>query len=207
MYYSQANQDRWVCESLGFKRGGTFIDIGAYDGIQTSNTYFLEKELGWSGVCVEANPAIFQQLLRNRRSINLNLAVSDYAGTCFFSGDAIAGQAEGIQVPCDTLNHILEACQAPAVIDYLSLDIEGHEFAVLHGFDFDRWRIRLMTVEHNLYCDGPEKKDRLYRLLTARGFERVVDNAVCLDPNPQWFQQPYEDWYAHRSFLVNEAGQ
>lgn len=201
MYYSQANQDKWVCESLGFQRDGYFVEIGAFDGIQTSNTYFMEKELGWRGICIEAEPNVFRQLAHNRRSINLNVAVSDYTGRCFFEGASITQPGKGIEVPCDTLNNILTACQAPNVIDYLSIDIEGHEFNVLQAFDFDRWLIRMMTVEHNLYVDGPFKKDRLFALLSSRGFVRVVDNAPCLDPNPEWYNKPYEDWYVHSACL------
>ncbi len=202
MYYSQAKQDKWVCESLRFKRNGYFIELGAYDGIQTSNTYFMEKELDWTGICVEANPLVFQQLVNNRRSINLNVAVSNYAGTCYFQGDSIVAAGNGIEVPCYPLNQLLEACQAPAVIDYLSIDIEGHEFAVLEAFDFSRWKILMMTVEHNLYCNGPYNKDRLFELLSSKGFVRMVENAPCLDPNPLYYNQPYEDWYVHASLVM-----
>ena len=52
-------QDTLIAELLGSKRDGVFIDIGANDGVTISNTYFLEKELGWSGVAIEPIPSIF----------------------------------------------------------------------------------------------------------------------------------------------------
>jgi len=78
MYYSQSNQDKWVAEFLEFKKNGYFIEVGAYDGIQTSNTYFFEKNFNWSGICIEANPSVFNSLIKNRKSVNVNKAVTDY---------------------------------------------------------------------------------------------------------------------------------
>lgn len=188
-YYSQAGQDKWVYETIGSK--GMFVDVGAYDGIQTSNTYLLER-LGWKGICIEANPEVFDQLNTKRNSICLPYAVTDYDGHCTFGIDRIGGHR---QVECYKLNTILANCLSPAIIDYMSLDIEGHELQVLNAFDFDRWQVKLMTVEHNLYCDGPEKKEALHSLLTSKGFTRTHEDVKCLDPNPLYFNQPFEDWY------------
>lgn len=185
MFYSQAGQDEWVLSKI---KRGYFVDIGAYDGIQTSNTYALEKA-GWKGICIEGNLEIFKLLQKNRSSINVHAAVTDHKGTIEFGIDKIG---KGIEVPCDTLNNILKDNNCPDVIDYLSIDIEGHELTVFNSFDFS-YRIRLMTVEHNLYCDGPEKKDKLFELLTERGFKRVAEDVKCLDPN--YYLKPYEDWY------------
>jgi len=61
-YYSQLGQDKWVLEKLDYKENGFFIEIGAYDGITLSNTYSLEKDFGWDGICVECNPEIIPLL-------------------------------------------------------------------------------------------------------------------------------------------------
>lgn len=199
MYYSQANQDKWVVEFYNNKENGFFVEIGAYDGIQTSNTFYLERNLNWGGICIEANPQIFNSLINNRKSININLAVADYTGVISFTQDKIT--TDGTQIKCDTLTNILRSNHAPKIIDYISLDIEGYEYIILKDFDFANWDIGLMTVEHNLYCDGSDRKDKIYKLLTDNGFTRVVDNAVCLDPNPQWYNKPYEDWYVNNKLL------
>ena len=52
-FYSQVGQDKWVCEYFNYKKGGFFLDIGAADGITINNTYYLEKELEWKGICIE----------------------------------------------------------------------------------------------------------------------------------------------------------
>jgi FkbM family methyltransferase len=199
MYYSQSNQDKWVVEFFKFKKNGYFIELGAYDGIQTSNTYYMEKNLEWDGLCVEANPSVYQSLIKNRRVKNVNVALTDYVGECFFLNDKIS--STGTKVPCDTLNNILRNNNCPKNIDYLSIDIEGHEYIVLKDFNFNEWNISLMTIEHNLYCDGSDRKDKIYDLLTKNNFTRVVEDAPCLDNNPLWYNKPYEDWYINNDLL------
>jgi len=199
IFYSQSDQDKWVCFLLNNKVNGYFIDIGAYDGISTSNTYTLEKFLNWNGICIEANPSAFFNLNQNRRCINVHAAVSDNNGTCTFGADSI-GSGNTI-VNCFTLDKILLDNNCSKDIDYLSIDIEGHEYNVLSNFDFNTWKIKLMTVEHNLYCSGPTNKNKLYELLTNSGFTRVVDNARCLDKTPAYYNQPYEDWYINTCYL------
>jgi FkbM family methyltransferase len=194
IYYSQAGQDKWIHEMIGDK--GFFVDCGAYDGIQTSNTYALEN-LGWKGICIEANPQFYQSLCANRTSINIHRAVTDHWGMIGFGHDKIGGETK---VPCSTLNKILSHINCPTRIDYLSLDIEGQETNALTYLDFDKYKIKLITVEHNLYCEGPANKDKIFSLLTAQGFRRVIEDVKCLDPNPLYFNQPFEDWYVNETF-------
>src|ERR1700730_1429338 len=67
-YFSQTGQDKFLNERVfGAKRDGTFVDIGAADGVFLSNTYFFEKELAWCGVCVEPRPEAFSRLVASRR--------------------------------------------------------------------------------------------------------------------------------------------
>lgn len=201
-FYSQAGQDKWVCEFFEYKQNGFFIEVGAYDGIQSSNTYALEKYLNWSGICIEANPDDFLRLENSRSSKNYNIAVSSYKGQCnFANGQITYGDTQGRIINCDKLDSILEKAKCNKEIDYLSIDIEGEEYNVLQSFDFSQWTIKLMTVEHNLYLNGPEQKNKLYNLLTSKNFIRVVDNALCLDPNPEYYGKPYEDWYINKDYI------
>jgi FkbM family methyltransferase len=199
-YFSQANQDRWVIGILGSKKNGVFVDIGAYDGIQTSNTYTMEKYLDWSGICVEANRGIYEKLKTSRKSVNVNAAVSNYNGVCGFLGDKINDSNGSDTVECFTLDKVLLDNNSPKEIDYLSIDVEGHEYEIFKTFNFSGWNIKLMTVEHNLYCDGDSKKNKLHELLITKGFTRIVEDAVCLDSIPAYFEQPYEDWYINTEF-------
>lgn len=77
MYYSQIDQDKYYIENIvKFKKNGFFLDIGAHDGLYTSNTATLELEYGWQGICVEANPFLINSLKQNRpNSVIYNVAV------------------------------------------------------------------------------------------------------------------------------------
>lgn len=66
--WSQYGQDLWVDTYFGQKRGGLFVEVGGYDGETHSNTLFLEKERGWQGLLVEANPYSFEIMTRKGRS-------------------------------------------------------------------------------------------------------------------------------------------
>lgn len=169
MFYSQAGQDVWVLQQIP---KGFFVDVGAHDGVESSNTYALEK-LGWQGLCIEPNPESYQRLINNRKC-SLRLA------------------AAGLSVG-KTLTDILFG--SPSVIDYLSIDVDGGELDVLHSMDFQKYQVRLITIEHNAYAEGPARQEQIFDYLTGQGFRRVVKDVKCLDG--EWFGKIYEDWYAH----------
>src|SRR2546428_3922916 len=76
LYHSQHAQDRFIdIFLLHGKREGVFVDVGAYDGVALSNTYYFEKELGWSGLCIEPNPLAYERLARTRKCLSLNCGV------------------------------------------------------------------------------------------------------------------------------------
>jgi FkbM family methyltransferase len=188
--FNQCGQEVWVRSMLSNKRNGFFLDIGAYDGVESSNTYYLEKELGWSGICIESNPNYFPKLQSTRSSICVNKAVMNYKGLASFNGiNTYAHENGANSVECDFLHNILIENNSPKIIDYASFDIEGHEFSVLESFPFQIWNINLMTIEHNLYLVGDGPKNKIFNLLSSLGYARVVDNVCCP-------QGPYEDWYA-----------
>lgn len=174
-YYSQAGQDKWVLEKVGNK--GFFVDVGAYDGIESSNTYALELA-GWDGICFEPNPEAFAKLKKNRKCITSDLFISNQDGVT------------------SKLSSALMACTC--VIDYLSIDVDGGEMKVLQGMDFQRHKVRLITIEHNQYLEGPARQEEIFQYLTAQGFDRVVKDVKCLDPN--YFGMIYEDWYENAEY-------
>ena len=66
------------------KKNGFFIDIGAYDGVYIDNTYILEKEYNWNGICIEANPIIFSELQNNRSCTCVNSILGNNEDTVYF---------------------------------------------------------------------------------------------------------------------------
>lgn len=180
--YSQAGQDAWVHSIVGDT--GYFVDVGAHDGIVHSNTYALEQ-LGWTGICIEPDEAPAQELIRNRSSLTLGFAISDHEGF-------VEILPSGKSVDCRRLSTLLQFLHEWRVIDYLSIDVEGHELEVLAGMDFDRWHVRCATIEHNFYCDGPGRKEAIADVMTANGFECFADDVVA----PGYGE--YESWWVHR---------
>ena len=196
MYYSQAGQDGWVIEMTSSKRDGFYVDIGAHNGVSSSNTYELDKTYTWKGICIEAHPEAFQQLVEARpNAININCAVTDYNGKCLFGGDRVVEDG-GVETPCFTLYSLFKNNNAPNFIDYLSIDIEGHEPIVFAKFfeENDCFTFGLITVEHNVYSGDDTQKKSLYKILTANEYERVLED-VTVRSNDSWNGLPYEDWY------------
>lgn len=159
---SQAGQDYWVFgEVFNEKKGGYFLDIGAHNGINISNTYILEKRYGWSGICIEANPITFNILKKVRQATCLNVCLDSDKGEVDFvlrdaKGGILAPDLDNKEVTENTtlvrlktlpLIHVLEEQNAPNVIDFLSIDIEGAEERVLGDFDFTKYTFRCITIE------------------------------------------------------------
>jgi FkbM family methyltransferase len=158
---SQAGQDFWVLgEVFNEKRNGFFVDVGAHDGVELSNTFLLEKRYGWGGICIEANPESFEKLEKNRRVTCLNACVDsedrvvEFAKRGMLGGIVSAGTDikeaephEVLRLPTQTLIDILRRNKAPNAIEYLSIDIEGAEERVLGSFDFAEYRFECMTIE------------------------------------------------------------
>lgn len=171
-FYSQAGQDRIVDSMLGHKSGGVFVDVGGYDGVTGSNSLFFELFRGWSGILVEPAPTQLRKAEAVRRCPCLGYAVAGEAGTLDFM-EVTKGftQMSGfldsydpdllIRVRGDkrheevvhtletkTLNDLL-ATQNISQVDFLSLDVEGGEMAILENFDFNAVDVSVWTIENN----------------------------------------------------------
>ena len=198
-YYSQVGQDKWVSEFFNFKRDGYFLDVGAADGITISNTYFLEKELGWEGLCVEALKVNYDKLITNRTCTCVHNAAYNKNQTVYFWGDGndnlgghIANKDNYTEsVEAIRLEDLLEKYNALKVIDYVSLDIEGNEVEALLGFPFDKHEVILWTIEHNLHggFNGRILKANIMNIMKKKGYKILVEN---VGTSPFY---PMEDWY------------
>jgi FkbM family methyltransferase len=140
-------------------RGGVFLEAGANDGYTWSNTYYLERWKGWSGVLVEPIPDLAAECraLRTRSQVvNCALVADDHkAPTVMMTYadlgslishsepalearlDLIEPRRYEIEVPARTLTQVLAdaGVQRP---DFMSLDLEGHEPSAIQGLDLQR---------------------------------------------------------------------
>lgn len=171
-YASQAGQDVVVDRFLKQKRGGVFIDVGAYDGVMGSNSLFFEQRRGWTGIMVEPMPAFYEMAQSARKSPCLNCAVGPEAGTAKFIAVSegytqMSGlldhydpkllervrldprhKEELIEVELRTLSDIIET-SGTMHPDFVSLDIEGGEVAVLETFPFYQHDVTMWAIENN----------------------------------------------------------
>jgi len=164
--------------------------------------FLLEKRYRWRGLCIEANPIAYQDLVQVRKASCVNACVDsterevDFVQRDQLSGiladdtdnrrtDGDAVTAEVIQLKTRRLAEILGTENAPHEIDYLSIDVEGAEERVLLGFPFDEYRFRCMTVER--------PAPRLREALARNGYLSVKE-IPGLDA-----------FYIHRSFEAEYA--
>lgn len=183
LFKGQLDQDKWVCDMFGYKSGGYFLDIGAFDGVQISNTYYLEKNLGWDGICVEAGKNNFEELIKNRSCTCLNVAVTDHNAFVNFAENWTYGKiGEGIRTECISIDRLLIDWKVPKAIDYISLDVEGSEYDILKLFPFDDYQVNLWTIEHNAHEDGGIMRDNIRHLMLSNGYSIYKE-------------QPFEDWW------------
>jgi FkbM family methyltransferase len=203
--HSQLNQELFVLSQLNFKKGGYFVEFGATDGVELSNTYLLEMEFGWHGILAE--PAIFwQKKLKENRKANIEfscvwkntgsilsfneVSVPELSTLLDFSSsdshDSSRKRGKRYEVNTISLLDLLQKYNAPKIIDYLSLDTEGSEYEILENFDFSEYEFRIITCEHNF----TPMRDKINNLLTSKGYKRVL-SAIS----------EFDDWYIKESLV------
>lgn len=190
---------------IGFKKDGRFVEVGAFDGKQWSNTWEL-AELGWRGLMCEPNPEYFRQCTDHHSEhevVVLPIAISDRCGlTALYLGGSlstvnremigvynsmdwsrIAGLDEEkfVMVPTMTLDAMLYASLWEPEFELLVIDVEGAELQVLAAFDISRWAPKMIVIEtHETY---PEKRishkaSAILGRLDFHGYEHVHGDQV-----------------------------
>ncbi|PLK27933.1 methyltransferase [Novosphingobium sp. TH158] len=196
---AQLRQDLFALACTGFRRNGFFVEFGATDRKTLSNTWLLEKHFGWTGILAEPARTWHSQLTAERSArIDFDCVwsrsgeefrfteaaeaelstISDFAGSDYHAHNRQSGQSYTVRTV--SFNDLLERHAAPAMMDYLSIDTEGSELEILSSLDFDRFRFRVITCEHNYTAN----RERIHSLLSAKGYVRKLE-AVS----------DFDDWY------------
>lgn len=208
---SQLGQDRFVLSTLNYKTEGYFVEFGATNGYNISNTWLLEKHFGWTGIVAEPSKFWHTDLHQNRScAIETNCVWSKTGETLVFNevnaetahygpelstidtftlSDNHGGTRQtGVKYNVETisLEDLLVKYNAPSDIDYLSIDTEGSEFEILSNFNFDKYRIKIITCEHNY----TPMREQLHELLTSKGYIQYHRDLS------QW-----DDWYINPAYL------
>lgn len=177
MYYSQEGQDQYL-EKHFFKnfKNGTFVDVGAHDGVTYNNTKFFAENHAWKGINIEPISEVFNSLCVNRPGdINLNIAISDTDGVADFivnkgytemlsglyssydprhmqrllnENSATDSTTSIIKVPTRKLETVFDENNISRV-HYLTVDVEGGEFQVIKSINFNKVFIDVIQFEQN----------------------------------------------------------
>lgn len=202
---SQLGQDGFVLNELNFKTHGYFVEFGATNGVDISNTWLLEKFYGWTGILAEPSRYWHNALFQNRlcyidtdcvwshsnetvifNEVDASLVnygpelstVDMFSSVDNHSDSRRSGQKYAVNTI--SLMDLLAKYNAPKDIDYLSIDTEGSEFDILNNFDFGQYNIKIITCEHNY----TPMREKIRDLLTANGYQRKME------VTSRW-----DDWY------------
>lgn len=201
---SQLRQDLFVIsetvDKIKNKKGGYFIEFGATNGIDLSNTYLLETEFSWTGILVEPARLWEKQLRANRpnasietlcvwKDSNSSLIFNETGSPEYSTIDSFSDEdmhknsrmaGKKYEVQTISLNDLLIKHRAPKYMDYLSIDTEGSEYEILKAFNFNEFSFRIITVEHNY----TPQREKIFALLTCYGYKRKYENISA-----------HDDWY------------
>ncbi len=199
---SQFRQDLFALCELNFKKNGFFVEFGSYDGLIGSNSYLLEKSFNWNGILAEPQVSCHEKL-KEIRSASIEtkcvwkssgqeiLFNEPYSYKQMATIDSLSKNSHEFykkgkryKVTTISLLELLDIHNAPTFIDYLSIDTEGSEYDILNAFDFEKYKFRVITCEHNF----TPMREKIYDLLSKKGYKRKLSNISRVD-----------DWYVYNS--------
>ena len=200
--YGLGNEELLIRHFFAGRRGGFYVDIGCFDYKDRSTTYYLEEELNWSGIGVDAQERYRAGWEKHRpRSKFFAYAVTDKSGesiTFFQAGGLSAAETdttnlkkwqdvkkfkpEEVKVPTITMNDLLTR-EGVKRIDFLSMDINGAEPIALAGFDIKRFAPQLVHVEAS-----PHRHEELKAYFAQHDYIRI--DAYLEYDTTNWYFTP-----------------
>lgn len=202
--FSSAGEDMILRHLVGSdKMEGFYVDVGAFHPTLFSNTYFFYLN-GWRGINIDARPGskeIFDKV--RSRDINLELGVSRERGTMtyYFIGESspmnsfspefleqigMRGEVKSeIPIPTLPLRDILDEHLPQAQpIDFMNVDVEGHDLEVLESNDWRRFRPRFIVVEDEVVNAG---ESEIVRFMKGQDYALCAQNVIILDKINEYF--------------------
>lgn len=176
-FYSDDRQDEFVANLLKFKRDGYYLDIGSSSSVGSNNSYFFEKELNWKGICVEKNP-VFNSSYETRtcRYINEDAFFIDY-------------------------EKIFKEEGFPNSIDYLSLDVDELSTIVLEVLPLDKYRFKVITLEHDSHFFGDVYKNKQREILKTNGYFLLCEDVLNQSGRNIGQEHAWEDWWCDPEYF------
>jgi FkbM family methyltransferase len=200
--YSNFDEELIIRDFFQDRRNGFFLDVGCSYAVRGSNTYYLEKHLGWTGIGIDAledygaqwkkerpDSMFFAYLVTDRSGIRKTFFKSPGLALSSTNEELASGKIFGakldtveVQIETITLNDLLDRAEVTK-IDLLSMDIEGHEPKALAGFDIDRFQPELVVIERSI---SRAKNRMILRHFERHGYQ-LLERYVPFDPVNSYF--------------------
>ena len=202
-FKSQLFQDIFASFIVRDNFDKTFLEFGATDGIDLSNTFTLENDLSWSGALAEPDINWIDSLKKNRPNskiitkciwknsgeklnfyssdVGVLSSLEDFKNSDIKSMPDNTAQriksGKNIEVETISLNQVIEEEFNDISPSYISIDTEGSEFEILNSFNFSRYQPAVFTIEHN-FTDLQKKIDEL---MFKNDYSRIFNNLTTFD--------------------------
>jgi FkbM family methyltransferase len=195
-------------EILKYIPKGFFVDVGAFDGVHGGETHFLEYN-GWNGICIEGNSNIYNLLVKNRQCICINEVIDSEQHEVEFVEQTIWGENLPHFPGCggslissniddySRVEHILNNCggkktirqtktigqileqMSPNKINFLKIDIEGHDYEVLSTFPFFLYKPEFIHIEAS-----PSQRIKIIEFMNKTGYPNYKDHTAQIMNHP-----------------------
>ena len=211
---SQLYQDVFASFIIGNKFDKTFLEFGATNGLDLSNTFMLESSFGWKGVLSEPSPQWHTSLKENRKNskiITKCIWTESNKKLDFFESDAgeystlndylendiksMPGNTKLrkksgklIKVETISLNDVIKNYFQNKAPSYISIDTEGSEYEIIKSFNFKKYRPQIFTIEHN----HTKLEKKIDDILKHNNYERIFRKLTAFD-----------GWYVNKEALNN----
>ena len=202
-FKSQLYQDLFASFIVKNNFDKTFLEFGATNGVDLSNTYTLENKFLWSGALAEPDINWIESLKKNRtKSKIITKCIWSKSGEKknFFSSkvgvlstlddfknsdiDSMPGNTaqrikEGVNIEVDTisLNQVIREEFNNISPSYISIDTEGSEFEILSSFNFSKYHPAVFTIEHNF----TDLQDKIDQLMLDNNYVRIFKKLTAFD--------------------------
>lgn len=175
--FNALNQlDKKMLNYINFSEG-FFIECGANDGVNQSNTWYFEKYLNWHGILIEPLRDQFVELKKNRSQknhfYNLALSSSQKINSLNIIENNLTSKVTSkldkktkvSKFYSTTLTKILDETDAPKLVDFFSLDVEGYEDQVIKGINFKKYNFKFFLIE--------TKNDKVIKFIESKNYKLV----------------------------------
>jgi len=172
--YSKEGQDKLAKYLIGNQ--GFFLDIGCSNPKNGNNTFLLE-ELGWKGLLIDHNQKYVELCKKERKS-------------------------DAFKIDCNLFTRenwidFLEKNNAPKIIDYMSVDVDGSNINFIRNFPLEKYEFKIMTYETDVYRFGKSVKNAAIEILSKFNFYKILlEDGMIYEKEKIW-----EDWWVNEKYI------